>query len=41
MSDMFIEFADLISETGNWHKVAVRYGSGIKSSVFWNAITQS
>lgn len=36
MSDMFIEFADLISETSNWHKVDVRYGGGIKSSVFWN-----
>lgn len=36
MSDMFIEFADLISETGNWHKVDARYGGGIKSSVFWN-----
>lgn len=36
MSDMFIEFADLISETGNWHKVDACYGGGIKSSVFWN-----
>lgn len=36
MSDMFIEFADLTSETGNWHKVDNRYGGGIKSSIFWN-----
>lgn len=36
MFDMFIEFADLTSETGNWHKVSSRYGGGIKSSVFWN-----
>lgn len=36
MLNMFIEFADLISETSNWHKVDVRYGGGIKSSVFWN-----